>query len=51
MEFDLTRKYYVYAWYYEDTEKIFYIGKGSKYRYRSKKRDNKRLVGIINSCK
>ncbi len=37
MEFDLTRKYYVYAWYYEDTEKIFYIGKGSKYRYRSKK--------------
>lgn len=28
MEFDLTRKYYVYAWYYEDTEKIFYIGKG-----------------------
>lgn len=51
LEFDLARKYYVYAWYYEDTEKIFYIGKGTKYRYRSKKRDNERLVGIINSCK
>lgn len=51
MQFDQTKKYYVYAWYYEDTKKIFYIGKGTKYRYRSRKRDNEKLVEIINSNK
>lgn len=25
--------YYIYAWYYKDTNEIFYIGKGSKNRY------------------
>lgn len=49
MLFDEERKYYVYVWYYKDTEKIFYVGKGTKYRYRSRKRDNPELVNILNS--
>ena len=47
-EFNLGKKYYVYAWYYKNTGKVFYIGKGTKYRYRSRKRDNDKLVDIIN---
>lgn len=50
MEFGQEKKYYVYAWFYKQTGKIFYIGKGTKYRYRSRKRDNPKLVEIINSC-
>lgn len=49
MKFDEERKYYVYAWFYKDSGKVFYIGKGSKYRYRSRKRDNPKLVEIINN--
>lgn len=49
MKFNDERKYYVYEWYYKDSGKIFYVGKGCKYRYRSRKRDNKQLVEIINS--
>ena len=50
MKFDQKKKYYVYAWFYKQTGKLFYIGKGTKYRYRSKKRDNSTLVEIINTC-
>lgn len=50
MEFGQEKKYYVYAWFYKQSGKLFYIGKGTKYRYRSKKRDNPKLVDIINSC-
>ncbi len=50
MLFDEERKYYVYVWYYKETGKVFYVGKGTKYRYRSKKRDNQQLVKIINDC-
>lgn len=49
MQFDETRKYYVYVWYYTKDEKVFYVGKGCKYRYRSRKRDNAVLVNIINT--
>ncbi len=47
--FNPDKKYYVYVWFYKDTEKVFYVGKGTKYRYRSKKRDNPKLVEIINT--
>lgn len=50
MQFDESRKYYVYVWYYVENEKVFYVGKGTNYRYRSRKRDNSKLVEIINSC-
>lgn len=47
--FNPEKKYYVYVWFYKDSGKVFYVGKGTKYRYRSKKRDNPKLVEIINS--
>lgn len=50
MLFDEERKYYVYVWFYKESGKIFYVGKGTKYRYRSRKRDNKKLVEIISNC-
>lgn len=49
MLMDETKKYYVYGWFYKDSGKFFYIGKGCKYRYRSRKRDNEKLVEILNS--
>lgn len=49
MKFDETRKYYVYVWYYKENKKVFYVGKGCKYRYRSRKRDNEKLVEILNN--
>ena len=30
--FNPDKKYYVYVWFYKDTEKVFYVGKGTKYR-------------------
>ena len=30
MTFDKEKKYYVYAWFYKQSGKIFYIGKGTK---------------------
>lgn len=52
MQFDETPKYYVYVWYYKNSGNVFYVGKGCKYRYRSRKRDNEKLVNIIasNDC-
>lgn len=49
MKFDDERKYYVYIWYIKDTEQVIYVGKGTKYRYRSRKRDNKKLVELLNT--
>lgn len=49
IKFDPEKKYYVYVWYYKETNKVFYVGKGCKYRYRSRKRDNKKLTDIINN--
>lgn len=49
IQFDTKRKYYVYEWFFKETGKIFYVGKGCKYRYRSRKRANKKFAEIINS--
>lgn len=41
-------KYYIYAWYYINTNEIFYIGKGSNNRYIDTKRSrNKYFKNII----
>ena len=46
------KKYYVYAWYYVDTNKIFYIGKGKGNRYlETKNSRNSYFKNIINSAK
>lgn len=37
------RKYYVYEWFIVDTNEVFYVGKGSGDRYRTRKRD---LIGF-----
>ncbi|MBR6516681.1 MAG: hypothetical protein IKT40_07460 [Bacilli bacterium] len=42
------KEYYVYAWYYKDTNEIFYIGKGKNNRYKSKSKRNDYFLNIIN---
>ena len=50
IDFSSENKFYVYVWFYKDSGKVFYVGKGTRHRYRSRKRDNKELVKILNSC-
>lgn len=40
MILDTERKYYVYIWYIVDTFEIFYVGKGTGNRYKTRKREN-----------
>lgn len=40
MKFDSEKRYYVYVWYYKDTEQVFYVGKGTGKRFRTRKRNN-----------
>ena len=40
--------FYVYAWYYKDTNKVFYIGKGKNDRYKSMQRRNSYFINIVN---
>lgn len=47
MVYDTERKYYVYAWYIKDTKEIFYIGKGTNYRYKTRKRENKAFMDTL----
>lgn len=39
--------YYVYAWYYVETHKIFYIGKGKNNRYKERKAHRNRFFKNI----
>lgn len=49
MEFDKEKRYYVYAWYIKETNEIFYIGKGTGNRYRTRKRENKYFMKVAGS--
>lgn len=40
--------FYVYAWKINKTNHIFYVGKGTKYRYKSMKNRNSHFKSIIN---
>lgn len=42
-----SKKYYVYEWFIEDTGDVFYVGKGSGNRFRTRKRENKFFTDII----
>ena len=42
-------KYYVYAWFIEETGEIFYIGKGCGPRVKNKKQRNKRFRDMLAS--
>ena len=49
MKFDTERRYYVYAWYVKDTSEIFYIGKGTRNRYKNRRRENRYFTRMVNS--
>lgn len=52
IDFDKTKKYYVYVWKNLDTNELFYVGKGTKYRCNQRKRpDNPKFMEIVNSHK
>jgi len=42
-------RFYVYKWYYKDSNKIFYIGKGVKNRYKTLTHRNKKFLEIYNA--
>lgn len=47
------RKYYVYVWFFKNTDKIFYVGKGNGNRCKARKRkDNPKFTEIVlnNEC-
>lgn len=41
------RKYYVYEWFIKDTKEVFYVGKGCRERWRTKKRENKFFMNML----
>lgn len=41
------KEYYIYAWYYTDTNEIFYIGKGKGYRWKDVKGSRNNLFKSI----
>ncbi len=45
----MDNRFYVYKWYYKDSNKIFYIGKGTKSRYKNTKRRNQKFLEIYNA--
>ena len=48
MKFNKEKRYYVYAWYIKDSGEVFYIGKGTGNRYKTRKRENVYFMRIIN---
>ena len=49
MPLDPERKYYVYVWFTLDTNEIFYVGKGTRNRYKTRKRENPFFMNVLNS--
>lgn len=47
MELNENKVFYVYAWYYIKTGKVFYIGKGKNMRYKSMQRRNSYFLNIV----
>lgn len=41
------QKYYVYEWFIKDTKEIFYVGKGCRARWKTKKRENKFFMNML----
>lgn len=42
-------KYYVYEWIIKDTEEVFYVGKGCRERWKTRKRENRFFMNMLNS--
>lgn len=49
MEYDTERRYYVYLWYVKGTNEVFYVGKGTGNRYKTRKRENSFFMKMLNS--
>ena len=49
MVFDTERRYYVYLWKIKDTGEVFYVGKGTGNRYKTRKRENSFFMKMLNS--
>ena len=47
MTFDAEKKYYVYQWFIKDTHEVFYVGKGTGNRYRTRKRENAYFMRML----
>ena len=47
MVLDTEPRYYVYKWYIKDTGEVFYIGKGTGKRYKTRKRENKFFMKML----
>lgn len=45
------KDYYVYEWYIEDTNHVFYVGKGRLYRINEIRNRNKYFLAIYNKYK
>lgn len=46
------RRFYVYLWWNDDKEEVFYVGKGTKNRYKEKKNNrNKWFIHIVEKYK
>ena len=49
MTLDTKKRYYVYEWFIVDTDEVFYVGKGTGKRYKTKKRENQYFMKMLNS--
>lgn len=47
MELSLEKIFYVYEWYYKNTNEVFYVGKGKNNRYMSRNRRNSYFLNVL----
>lgn len=45
------KEFYVYAWYFKDTNEVFYVGKGKNDRYLNLQKRNKYFLNIVDKYK
>lgn len=53
MVYNPEKRFYVYEWYIVETGEVFYVGKGTKSRYKTRKRDNAFFMRMLSThdCK